>query len=82
MTTACPRSQPLENSDGVDMKPAGLCILLLAFQCVPGKANASVTVLLEEPYSYDGAPAGTGQTAVYLTRVCAAPDVTSEGRNG
>ena len=60
----------------VDMKPAGLCILLLAFQCVPGTANASVTVLLE-PYSYDGAIAGIGHTAVYLTRVCAAPDVTS-----
>ena len=55
----------------VDMKPAGLCILLLAFQCVPGKANANVAVLLEEPYSYDGALAGTGHTAVYLTRVCA-----------
>ena len=56
----------------VNMKPAGLCILLLAFQCVPGKANANVAVLLEEPYSYDGALAGTGHTAVYLTRVCAA----------
>ena len=56
----------------VSMKPVGLGILLLAFQCVPGKANANVAVLLEEPYSYDGALAGTGHTAVYLTRVCAA----------
>lgn len=56
----------------VNMKPAGLCLLLLAFHCVPGKANANVAVLLEEPYSYDGALAGTGHTAVYLTRVCAA----------
>ncbi|HVR22388.1 MAG TPA: hypothetical protein VMU26_03630 [Candidatus Polarisedimenticolia bacterium] len=56
----------------VNMRPAGFCILLLAFQCVPGRANASVAVLLEEPYSYDGALAGTGHTAVYLTRVCAA----------
>jgi hypothetical protein len=55
----------------VNMKPAGLCVLLLAFQWVPGKANANVAVFLEEPYSYDGALAGTGHTAVYLTRVCA-----------
>src|SRR5580698_10217030 len=36
------------------------------------RAHANATVLLEEPYSYDGALAGTGHTAVYLTRVCAA----------
>ena len=35
------------------------------------RAQADVTVLLEEPYSYDGALAGTGHSAVYLTRVCA-----------
>jgi hypothetical protein len=35
-------------------------------------ARADVAVLLEEPYSYDGALAGTGHAAVYLTRVCAA----------
>ena len=34
-------------------------------------ADANITVLLEEPYSYDGALAGTGHTAVYLSRVCA-----------
>lgn len=34
-------------------------------------ARANVTVLLEEPYSYDGALAGTGHTAIYLNRVCA-----------
>jgi len=39
-------------------------------------AHANATVLLEEPYSYDGALAGTGHTAVYLTRVCAATPVT------
>lgn len=33
---------------------------------------AQATLLLEEPYSYDGAFAGTGHTAVYLSRVCAA----------
>lgn len=36
------------------------------------QARADAVVLLEEPYSYDGALAGTGHTAVYLTRVCAA----------
>jgi len=40
------------------------------------EARANATVLLEEPYSYDGALAGTGHTAVYLTRVCAATPVT------
>ena len=40
------------------------------------RAHANATVLLEEPYSYDGALAGTGHTAVYLTRVCAATPVT------
>src|ERR1700758_2478797 len=36
------------------------------------QARADVAVLLEEPYSYDGAFAGTGHAAVYLNRVCAA----------
>jgi hypothetical protein len=42
--------------------------LLLGFA---SRARADAVVLLEEPYSYDGAFAGTGHTAVYLTRVCA-----------
>src|SRR5215813_11906437 len=33
--------------------------------------QAQATLLLEEPYSYDGTFAGTGHTAVYLSRVCA-----------
>jgi hypothetical protein len=33
--------------------------------------HADVTLLLEEPYSYDGAFAGTGHAAVYLSHVCA-----------
>ncbi len=49
-----------------------LLFLLIAFT---PKAHADITVLLEEPYSYDGALAGTGHTAVYLTRVCAASPV-------
>ncbi len=39
------------------------------------QASAGVTVLLEEPYSYDGALAGIGHTAVYLTHVCAATPI-------
>ncbi len=51
-----------------------LLLFLLAWFTPP--ADANVTVLLEEPYSYDGTLAGTGHTAVYLTRVCAATPVT------
>ncbi|HKW16379.1 MAG TPA: hypothetical protein VJO35_02605 [Terriglobales bacterium] len=39
--------------------------------CVAPSAKAQATLLLEEPYSYDGEFAGTGHTAVYLSRVCA-----------
>src|SRR6266576_1925273 len=37
----------------------------------PGQLSAQATLLLEEPYSYDGTFAGTGHAAVYLSRVCA-----------
>ncbi len=50
--------------------------LFLLFAGLTPRAQANVTVLLEEPYSYDGAFAGTGHTAVYLTRICAATPVT------
>jgi hypothetical protein len=53
----------------------GIFLFLLLAGLTP-QARANVTVLLEEPYSYDGALAGTGHTAVYLTRVCAATPVT------
>ena len=46
--------------------------VVLAFLWLPGHLSASVTVLLEEPYGYDGAFGGVGHAAVYLTRVCAA----------
>src|SRR4029077_13779201 len=49
---------------------------LLALLYLAPAARADVTVLLEEPYSYDGAFAGTGHTAVYLTQVCPATSVT------
>jgi hypothetical protein len=37
----------------------------------PAALDAQATLLLEEPYSYDGTFAGTGHSAVYLSRVCA-----------
>lgn len=43
--------------------------LVAGGSCV--RAHAGATLLLEEPYSYDGTFAGTGHTAVYLSRVCA-----------
>lgn len=44
---------------------------------------AQATLLLEEPYSYDGAFAGTGHAAVYLSRVCAeSPTVLRRCRPG
>ena len=48
-----------------------LCFVL--FQCFISisPAHADATLLLEEPYSYDGAFAGTGHAAVYLDHVCA-----------
>src|SRR6266403_4141815 len=53
------------------MKSLRLGGLLLLFLCLTPQVHADVAVLLEEPYSYDGALAGTGHTAIYLTRVCA-----------
>jgi hypothetical protein len=53
------------------MKPAAWYVVVLAFLGMQ-QLNASVTVLLEEPYGYDAAFGGVGHTAVYLTRVCAA----------
>jgi hypothetical protein len=58
---------------GWGMKAGKLAGLLLGvFLGLTQQVHADATVLLEEPYSYDGAFAGTGHTAVYLTRVCAA----------
>lgn len=44
-------------------------ILLVGF--FPARLAAQATLLLEEPYSYDGTFAGTGHTAIYLSRICA-----------
>jgi hypothetical protein len=53
----------------------GKCFVLLVatifIGSIPKSAHAQATLLLEEPYSYDGTFAGTGHAAVYLSRVCA-----------
>jgi hypothetical protein len=46
------------------------CGILIAI-CSPQNLSAQATLLLEEPYSYDGTFAGTGHAAVYLSRICA-----------
>ncbi len=48
-----------------------LALLFFCLLAATSRARAGVTLFLEEPYSYDGAFAGTGHAAVYLTRVCA-----------
>ena len=45
-----------------------IAVLILG---VPAVLRAQATLLLEEPYSYDGTFAGTGHAAVYLSRICA-----------
>jgi len=52
-----------------------ICVLLLMGLGSLPRAHAGATLLLEEPYSYDGAFAGTGHVAVYLSRVCSASPV-------
>jgi hypothetical protein len=50
-----------------------VCLFLLALVAIAApSARADVAILLEEPYSVDGAIAGTGHTAVYLSNICAA----------
>ena len=66
--------------------PGTLCaILLFCLGSIP-HARAGATLLLEEPYSYDGAFAGTGHAAVYLSNVCAESPVAlrpcAEGESG
>src|SRR5579864_8516755 len=53
------------------MRLAKYIALVFGLLWLVPRAHADVTVLLEEPYSYDGALAGTGHTAVYFSRVCA-----------
>lgn len=53
------------------MRPSKALLILLALLWLAPQSKADIAVLLEEPYSYDGAFAGTGHAAVYLSRVCA-----------
>src|SRR3984957_20880842 len=48
----------------------GLCLMASLVLCTLARAHASDTVFLGEPYSSDGALAGTGHAAVYLSGVC------------
>jgi hypothetical protein len=59
----------------VSRKLGSTCIVLLFCVCSIPRANANATLFLEEPYSYDGAFAGTGHAAVYLSNVCATSPV-------
>src|SRR5258708_38811932 len=60
---------------GGDMKVGKIVGLFVVLLCLTAQVHADATVLLEEPYSFDGTFAGTGHTAVYLTRVCAASPI-------
>ena len=54
------------------MKLVRLAAVLIALLTLGvADARADVAVLLEEPYSYDGAFAGTGHAALYLSNICA-----------
>ncbi len=53
------------------LKTVGFLCLAALIAWVPPQLHAQATLLLEEPYSYDGTFAGTGHSAVYLSRVCA-----------
>ena len=70
------KAESLSAPDPVRMRLVGhLCaILLFSVFSIP-RAYADVTLLLQEPYSYDGALAGAGHVAVYLDHVCAASPV-------
>jgi len=61
------------------MRPQSKIMMIVGIFCLaaivfgaPVQLRAQATLLLEEPYSYDGTFAGTGHAAVYLSRVCAA----------
>jgi len=52
-----------------------LSAVLLFYLCSISRAQAGVTLLLGEPYGYDGVLAGTGHAAVYLSHICATSPV-------
>jgi hypothetical protein len=52
-----------------------LSAILLFCLCALPRAQGTATLFLQEPYRYDGALAGTGHAAVYLSNVCASTPV-------
>jgi hypothetical protein len=71
---------------GDSRSPGRLCFVVLFCLCSISLAHAGATLLLEEPYSYDGTFAGTGHVAVYLSDVCSESPVIlrrcAEGESG
>lgn len=57
------------------MRLRNLTAVLLFCLCSVLRARAGATLFLGEPYGYDGALAGTGHAAVYLSGVCATSPV-------
>jgi hypothetical protein len=55
---------------GLSFRTKSFVFIVLALSA-PALLCAQATLLLEEPYRYDGTFAGTGHSAVYLSRVCA-----------
>src|ERR1700726_1266704 len=53
------------------LKRLFLLVTVATVAGLPTKLGAQATLLLEEPYRDAGPFAGTGHTAVYLSRVCA-----------
>ena len=52
-----------------------LLTILLFCLCAASQARTGATLFVGEPYGYDGAFAGTGHAAIYLSGVCAASPV-------
>jgi hypothetical protein len=79
-------AQPLAWPARGSWRPGWICTVLLFCLGSLRHAQAGATLLLEEPYSYDGAFAGTGHSAVYLSNVCAATPILlracAEGESG
>ena len=72
LTVGQPAEIPMGPNSKMTSRMVQLGVLLLVLVGLAPMVRADVTILLEEPYSYDGALAGTGHAAVYLNRVCAA----------
>jgi hypothetical protein len=81
-----PFAKPFGAQPGGFWDPRRACIVLLFCLYGISLAHAGATLFLEEPYSYDGAFAGTGHVAVYLSNVCSESPVVlrrcAEGEPG